>query len=440
MSLRSAALLVAPFALLATTASDGAEIDVAKLEALTRAAEPQVIAWRRDIHQHPELSNREVRTAKLVAAHLRKLGLEVETGIAHTGVAGFLKGGLPGPTIALRADMDALPVTEKTDVPFKSRATGTYRGETVGVMHACGHDVHTAVLMGVAQTLTAVKASLRGNVLFIFQPAEEGAPEGEEGGARIMLKEGLFEKHPPQVTFGLHAWAALPVGQIGLRSGPFMAASDTWKIEVLGKQAHGSRPWQSIDPIVTSAQIINGLQTVVSRSVDLTLNPAVVTVGLIKGGVRNNIIPDRAEMLGTIRTFDPQQRADIIAKIERITENTAAANGATATFTVQANGNPVTYNDPALTAKMLPTLHRIVGEKNVKEMALVTGAEDFAFYAQKVPSLFFMVGTTPADQDSAQAPSNHSDYFYVDERSIPIASRAMTQLALDYLSSAPAAQ
>ncbi len=437
---RNAASLATPVALFVCATSSAAAIDAAKLDELSHAVEPQVIAWRRDIHEHPELSNREVRTSQLVAAHLKKLGLEVETGIAHTGVSAFLRGGLPGPTIALRADMDALPVTEKTNVPFKSHATATYRGETVGVMHACGHDVHTSVLMGVAQTLTQMKASLPGNVLFIFQPAEEGAPEGEEGGASLMLKEGLFAKHPPQVVFGLHEWAALSVGQIGYRVGPFMAASDTWKIEVLGKSAHGSRPWQSIDPIVTSAQIVTGLQTVVSRSVDLTLNPAVVTVGAIKSGIRNNIIPDRAEMVGTIRTFDPGQRTGVIATMKRIVENVAAANGATATLTVQPNGNPVTYNDPALTMRMLPTLKKIVGEQNVKEMLLVTGAEDFAYYAQKAPSLFFMVGSTPADQDPAQAPSNHSDYFYVDEQSIPIALRAMTQVAVDYLSSASAAR
>jgi amidohydrolase len=296
------------------------------------------------------------------------------------------------------------------------------------------------VLMGVAQTLTQMKASLPGGVLFIFQPAEEGAPEGEEGGASLMLKEGLFTKHRPQAVFGLHEWAALAVGQIGLRSGPFMAASDSWTIEVLGKQAHGSRPWQSIDPIVTSAQIIGGLQTVVSRNVDLTFNPAVVSVGAIKAGIRNNIIPDRAEMVGTIRTFDAAQRADIIDKMRRITEHIAAANGATATLTVQAKGNPVMYNDPDLTAKMLPTLQRMVGEKNVKTMQLVTGAEDFAYYAREVPSLFFMVGSTPPDQDPLTAPSNHSDYFYVDERSIPIALHTMTQVALDYLASASAPQ
>jgi amidohydrolase len=409
-------------------------IDQGKLDELTRAVEPKVIEWRRDIHQHPELSNRETRTAKLVAEHLKRLGLEVRTGIAHTGVSAYLKGGLPGPTIALRADMDALPVTEKTDVPFKSTATGTYRGQTVGVMHACGHDVHTAVLMGVAQTLTAMRASLPGNVLFIFQPAEEGAPEGEEGGASLMLKEGLFDKYPPKAVFGLHMWSMLNAGEIGIRAGPFMAASDSWRIEVLGRQAHGSRPWQGIDPIVTAAQIVNGLQTIVSRQVDLTLNPAVVTVGAINSGVRHNIIPDRAEMIGTLRTFDPGQREQVVAGMERLVKNVAAANGATATFKVDADGNPVLFNNPELTEKMVPTLMRVAGQENMRLMQLVTGAEDFAFYAQKVPSMFFMVGATSPDKDAATAPGNHSDFFHVDEKSIPVALRAMTQLAVDYLS------
>jgi amidohydrolase len=411
-----------------------ASLDAANLEELSRAVDAKVIEWRRDIHQHPELSNREVRTAKLVAEHLKKLGLEVRTGIAHNGVTGYLKGGLPGPTIALRADMDALPVTEKTDVPFKSVATGTYRGQTVGVMHACGHDVHTAVLMGVAQTLTAMRAQLPGNVLFIFQPAEEGAPEGEQGGASLMLKEGVFDKYQPKAVFGLHMWAALHAGQIGLRAGPFMAASDSWRIDVQGKQSHGSRPWQGVDPIVTSAQIINSLQTVVSRQVDLTLNPAVVTVGAINAGVRNNIIPSSAQMIGTIRTFDPQQREAIISSMNHITQSIATANGASATFVVDPDGNPVTFNEPALTEKMAPTLMKVVGADNMRLMSLVTGAEDFAYYAQKVPSLFFMVGSTPPGQDLGAAPSNHSDYFYVDEKSIPIALRAMTQVAADFLS------
>ena len=410
-----------------------APVDQAKLDELTRAVEPRVIEWRRDIHQHPELSNREVRTAKLVADHLKRLGLEVRTGIAHNGVTGFLQGGLPGPTLALRADMDALPVTEKVDVPFRSIATTTYRGQTVGVMHACGHDVHTAVLMGVAQTLSAMRAQLPGSVLFIFQPAEEGAPEGEEGGAELMLKEGVFDKHPPKAVFALHVQAEMRVGEISLRAGPFMAASDSWAIEVLGKQTHGARPWQGIDPIVTAAQIINALQTVVSRQVDITENPAVVTVGAINSGVRFNIVPDRAELIGTIRTFDAKQREAIVASLERIVQNTAAANGATATFRIEAGSNPVLFNDPTLTEKMAPTLLRVVGEGNMRLSPLITGAEDFAFIAQKVPSLYFRVGVTPADRDPATAPSNHSDYFYVDEKGIPIALRAMTQAAVDYL-------
>jgi amidohydrolase len=424
---------LAAASLVAGTAT-ASQVDQSKLDELTRAVEPRVLEWRQDIHQHPELSNREVRTAKLVADHLKRLGLEVRTGIAHNGVTGFLQGGLPGPTIALRADMDALPVTEKVDLPFKSVATSTYRGQTVGVMHACGHDVHTAVLMGVAQTLTAMRAQLPGNVLFVFQPAEEGAPEGEEGGAPVMLKEGVFDKHPPKVVFALHVQAEMRVGEISVRAGPFMAASDFWRIEVLGKQTHGARPWNGIDPIVTSAQIINALQTVVSRQVDITANPAVVTVGAINAGVRHNIVPDRAELIGTLRTFDPKQRDAILASMQRMVESTATANGATATFTVEPGSNPVLFNDPDLTEKMVPTLMRVAGEGKMSLSPLITGAEDFAFFAQQVPSMYFRVGVTPTDRDPLTAPSSHSDYFYVDEKAIPIALRAMTQVAIDYLS------
>lgn len=280
-----------------------AAVDRARVDELSASIEPKVIAWRRDIHEHPELSNRETRTAKLVAEQLKRMGLEVQTGIAHTGVVGFLKGGRPGPTVAIRADMDALPVTEKTDVTFKSHATATYRGETVGVMHACGHDSHTAMLMGIAQIFAGVRASLPGNILFIFQPAEEGAPVGEEGGAELMLKEGLFDQYHPDVVFGMHVWAGNRVGDIAYRAGPVMAAVDSFNIQVKGRQAHGSRPWQSVDPIVASAQIISALQTVISRNTDITENPAVVSVGAIKGGIRYNIIPDHVEMLGTLRTF-----------------------------------------------------------------------------------------------------------------------------------------
>jgi len=410
-------------------------VDRARVDELSAKVEPNVILWRRDFHEHPELSNRETRTAKLVAEHLKRLGLEVQTGVAHTGVVGFLKGGRPGPTVALRADMDALPVTEKTDVPFKSHVTTVYRGETVGVMHACGHDSHTAMLMGIAQILTGVRESLPGNVLFIFQPAEEGPPAGEEGGAELMLKEGLFDKYKPEVAFGMHVWSGQRAGEIAYRPGPVMAAVDSFTILVKGRQAHGSRPWQSVDPIVASAQIVNALQTVVSRDIDLTDNPAVVTVGAIKGGIRYNIIPDHVEMLGTLRTFTPQQRTAIIGYMKRIIENTAAANGATAELTIEPGSSPVLYNDPALTQKILPTLKRVVGPEHLLQTPVITASEDFSYFAQKVPSVFFFVGITAPDQDPLQAPSNHSDYFYLDERGIPVGMHAMTQVVLDYLDS-----
>ena len=426
-----AAACAAFFVSFAAHAAPG--VDRARVQSLARSVEPQVIEWRRDIHRNPELSNREVRTAKLVAEHLKRIGLEPETGIAKTGVVALLKGGRPGPTIALRADMDALPVTEKTDVPFRSRATASYRGETVGVMHACGHDTHTAILMGIAQTLVSLREQLPGSVLFIFQPAEEGPPAGEEGGAELMLKEGLFDKYKPEAVFGLHVWANLRAGQIGYRGGPLMAASDSYKIVVQGRQTHGSRPWSGVDPIVTSAQIVNALQTVVSRSVDITENPAVVTVGAIKGGIRNNIIPDSVEMIGTIRTFDARQRELVIERMRTVVQNVAEANGAKATLTMDPDNNPVTYNNPELTQQVLPALKRVAGEQNVKVIPLMTGAEDFSYYAQKVPGVYFFVGITPPDQNPVTAPSNHSDYFYVDERGLPTGMNALTEVALDYL-------
>ena len=403
------------------------------LEAEIKAVDSKIIGWRRDFHQHPELSNREVRTSGIVADHLRKLGLEVATGIAKTGVVALLRTGAPGPTIALRADMDALPVTERTDVPFKSVAKSSYRGEDVGVMHACGHDSHTAILMGVAEALTKAKGSLRGNVLFVFQPAEEGAPPGEVGGASEMLKAGIFEKYKPEAVVGLHVWASLNTGTVGYRSGPFMAGSQAWKIVVNGKQTHGSRPWQGVDPIVVSAQIINAMQTVISRQIDITQNPAVVSAGLIKGGVRNNIIPDSVEVIGTIRTFDPKQKQQIHDAMKRLVENTAEANGATATFEFDAYANPVTYNNPELTARVLPSLRRVAGAANVKEIPLITGSEDFAYYGEKIPAFFFMVGSTPKGTDVLTAPANHSPLFYLDEAAIPLATRAITAAAVDYL-------
>jgi amidohydrolase len=397
------------------------------------AIAPRIIEWRRDFHRNPELSNREFRTSKIVAEHLRKLGLEVETGVARTGVLGLLRGGKPGVTIAMRADMDGLPVTEQTDVPFKSTRTDTYNGNPVGVMHACGHDGHTSILMGVAEALTKVRADLPGNVLFIFQPAEEGAPAGEEGGAPLMLKEGIFDKYKPEVAFGLHLMSALKVGQIGYRGGPLMAGSDAYRIVVKGVQTHGALPWLGVDPIVTSAQIVTALQTIVSRTVDITENPAVVTIGMIKGGVRNNIVPDQVEMVGTIRTFDSQQRTDILMRMKRIAENVAAANGATGTFELILGTNPAVYNNPELTSLVLPSLQRAAGAANVLAVPLATTAEDFAYFAQKVPSFFFFVGITPQDRNLLTTPSNHSPLFYIDESGIPVGTHAFAQVAVDYL-------
>ena len=420
-------------ALLLSLATANAQDLSSRLDTAIATLEPRVIEWRRDLHQNPELSNREFRTSKVVAEHLVRLGLEVQTGIAKTGVVGVLKGGKPGPTIALRADMDALPVVEQTDVPFRSRVTTTYRNETVGVMHACGHDVHTSVLMGLAEAFAGMRADLPGTVIFLFQPAEEGAPEGEDGGASLMIQEGVLQRYRPEAVFGLHVFANMPTGMIGYRGGPLMAGSDTFRILVKGKQTHGARPWSGVDPVVISSQIVGALQTVVSRQTDITQNPAVVTVGAIKGGIRFNIVPDQVEMLGTIRTFDPQQRAAVIKNIDRMVTNIAEASGATATFEIQPGSNPVVRNDPALTERVLPSLRRAAGAANVRAVPLVTGAEDFAFFAEKVPSFFFFVGVTPRDQNMLTAASNHSPLFYVDETAIPIASRAFGQLALDYL-------
>jgi len=405
----------------------------ARLDAAISKLEPRVIEWRRDFHQNPELSNREFRTSKIVAEHLKKLGLEVQTGVAKTGVVGVLRGGKPGPTIALRADMDGLPVIEQNELPFRSLVTTTYRNETVGVMHACGHDVHTSVLMGIAEAFAGLKAELPGTVVFFFQPAEEGAPVGEEGGASLMIKEGVLEKYRPEAVFGLHVFANMPSGMVGYRAGPLMAGSDSYRIVVKGRQTHGARPWSGVDPIVVSAQIVNALQTVVSRQVDITANPAIVTVGAIKGGIRHNIIPDDVEMVGTIRTFDPQQRELIVKNIERMVVNISEASGATASFELDPGSNPVVRNDPALTERVLPSLRRVAGVANVRPVPLVTGAEDFAFFGQKVPSFFYFVGVTPRDQNMLTAASNHSPLFFVDEAAIPMASQTFANLALDYL-------
>ena len=395
------------------------------------AVEAKVIEWRRDLHQHPELSNREFRTAKIIAEHLKSLDMEVKTKIAHTGVIGFLKGDLPGPTIALRADMDALPVTEQVDVPFASKQTTTYRGETVGVMHACGHDTHVAMLMGVAEVLTKNKAQLKGSILFVFQPAEEGAPEGEEGGAEMMLSEGIFKQYQPEVAFGIHITSSIPSGVLGYHSGPAMAAVDTFNLTVHGKQTHGSRPWGGIDPIVASAQIINAVQTIVSRKVDVTKAAAVVSFGAIKGGIRSNIIPDKVEMVGTIRNFDMGIRDIIHKNLKQVVENTAKASGATADLVIHS-GYPVTVNNPELTAQMLPSLKKIFGDDRVIDMGMITGAEDFSYYAQEVPGFFFFLGVTPHEVNAKTAPTNHSPLFYVEESNLINGVKAFIQLVNDY--------
>lgn len=407
----------------------------AEIDRRVIAVESLVVLWRRDIHQHPELGNREVRTAQLVAEHLRRLGLEVRTGVAHTGVVGVLRGGKPGPTVALRADMDALPVTEQVALPFKSTARAIYNGQEVGVMHACGHDNHTAILMGVAQVLAGVKAELPGTVLFIFQPAEEGAPAGEQGGAALMLEEGVFDPVRPAAIFALHVFPDT-VGYIKYRSGPALAASDPLRIVVHGRQTHGAQPWKGLDPITIAAQIVLGLQTIPSRQTDITVAPAVVTIGSIQGGVRNNIIPDSVVLLGTVRTFDAAMQDDIHARIRRTASLIAQSAGASADVTIEKS-YPVTVNDPALVARMLPTLARVVGERALGTSRLRTGSEDFSFFAQRAPGFYFYLGVTPPDQNFDTVAVNHSPRFYADERALPVGVRAMAHLAVDYLRKAP---
>jgi len=423
-----------PAALLLTVAQASfAAVTGAELDAAAAALEGRVIEWRRDFHRHPELANREVRTSARVAEHLRTLGLEVRTGMAHTGIVAIVQGKLPGPTVLLRADMDALPVTESTDLPFRSTATGEFRGRSVGVMHACGHDAHTAILMGVAEVLVQFRDRLPGKVLLVFQPAEEGAPEGERGGAPLMLDEGLLEPARPDAAFALHVGSMLNTGQVMLRPGPLMAGSDFFSILVTGRQSHGSRPWKGIDPIVVSAGIVSALQTIVSRQTDITDLPAVVTVGAINGGVRHNIIPDSVELLGTIRTFSDASRQDVIDRMRRIASNVAEASGATATLELMPAPNPPVVNDPALTEQVTRSLERALGEGSVIPSRLLTVGEDFAYIARAVPSVYWWVGITPAGTDPATAPDNHSDKFFVDEAGIQVGLRSLLHVAVDYL-------
>ncbi|MBM3751395.1 MAG: amidohydrolase [Acidimicrobiia bacterium] len=405
---------------------------LADLDKRIAASEPLLLEWRRHLHQHPELSNREVETAKFVADKLRSFGLEPQTGVARHGVVAVLTGGLPGPTVALRADMDGLPVREETDLPFASKATGEYEGNTVGVMHACGHDTHVAMLLTAAKVLSEMKDRLPGSVKFIFQPAEEGAPAGERpAGAEAMVAAGVMKG--VDAVFGLHVFSNIPTGHLTYRSGPFMAASDQLDIIVRGRQTHGATPWRGIDPIVVGSQIVMALQTIVSRGVDITALPAIVTIGQFQAGVRNNIIPDSARLVGTIRTFDDGMQADIHAKVKRIAENVAEAAGTTAQVTI-TKGYPVTVNHPALTTQMLPTLER-VAPGAVKQSELITGAEDFTYFQRQAPGLFVFLGITPPAQ-VGKAPQNHSPLFAVDEKALPTGARALVHLAVDYMTGA----
>jgi len=410
-----------------SSAALGAEVD-----RRARDVEKKVVAWRRDFHQHPELSNREERTAKVVADHLRALGLEVRTGVARTGVVGVLRGGRPGPVVALRADMDALPVTEEVDLPFASKVRSTYNGQEVGVMHACGHDMHTAMLMGAAEVLAGMRQQLPGTVKFIFQPAEEGPPAGEEGGAELMIEQGVLENPKPGAIFGLHVFSRLATGHLTTRPAGIMASSDQLRIVVRGRQTHGALPWQGVDPIVAASQIVLGLQTITSRQTDVTLAPAVVTVGVMRGGTRFNIIPDSVMMEGTIRTFDEGMRKDIHARVRRTAEQIAQSGGATAAVTIEI-GNPVTYNDPALTERMTATLQRVAGAGAFTPALQTTTAEDFSRYQKVIPGLFVFLGVTPADADPGTVAANHSPRFFADERAMPTGVRTLAQLAVDYL-------
>ena len=407
-----------------------------QLDAAAAAVEAKLIAWRRDFHQHPELGNRETRTAGIVAEHLRALGFdEVRTGVAHTGVVGLLKGARPGPVVALRADMDALPVVEEVDLPFASKQRSTWNGEAVGTMHACGHDCHTAILMAVAEVLAGLRGELRGSVKFIFQPAEEMPPQGEDGGAKMMIEEGALQNPVPQAIFGLHVTSRQNTGFLGYRSGPTMASSDRFSITVQGRQTHGAAPWLGVDPIVTSAQVVLGLQTVVSRGLDISREPAVVTVGMIKGGVRENIIPDNVEMRGTIRTFDEAMRDEVHERVTTLAEAVARGSRAGCKVCIEKN-YPVTVNDPALTALMLPTLQRVAGAEQVQNVPKVTGSEDFSYFQRLVPGLFFFVGVTPPGQDPAKAAPNHSPRFAVDENALRLGLRSLLHLSCDFLEGA----
>ena len=403
-----------------------------EMDKLSEGMESKVVAWRRDFHQNPELSNRETRTAKIIADHLTSLGMEVRTGVAKTGVVGVLKGGKPGPVVALRADIDALPVTERTDVPFKSTVRTTFNGVETGVMHACGHDCHAAILMGTASVLSQVKNDLAGTVVFIFQPAEEGAPKGETGGAGDMIKEGVLDNPKVETIFGLHMSAQSPVGTLSYRSGGSQASSDRFTIVIKGKQTHGGMPWNGIDPIVIGSQIVMGLQTVVSRMTPLTESPAVITVGMFQAGLRENIVPEEAKLIGTIRVLDPKVQKQVHENMRRMVTNIAEASGATADINIEI-GNPVTYNNPELTKKMYPSLEEVAGENNIRVQLPTTAAEDFAKYQERIPGLFFSLGGMAKGKSAVEVGPHHTPDFYIDEGGFVLGVKSFCHLVVDYV-------
>ncbi len=407
-------------------------------ESRIESVRDKVVTWRRDIHQHPELGNREFRTSQMVAEHLQSLGIEVQTGVAHTGVVGVLRGGKPGPVVALRADMDALPVTERVDIPYASKQVAQFNGQEVGVMHACGHDTHVAMLMGTAEVLAGMRAELAGTVKFIFQPAEEGPPEGEEGGAKLMVEQGVMKNPDVDVVFGFHINSSLEVNHISYVVGGAMASADDFRIIIKGAQTHGAYPWNGSDPIVAAAQMVTALQTIVSRRVKLTENPAVVTIGMIRGGVRSNIIPEQLEMMGTMRALHPQDRLDIIEHMHSIVTNTAAAMGVEATLTLPVTTSyPVTYNNLELTETMLPVIKAVAGEDKVMQYKPVMGAEDFSYYAQEVPGLFLSLGGRPSNVAPEDAAPHHTPDFFVTDEGLQLGVRTFIALTLDYMARNP---
>lgn len=405
-----------------------------RVDEITRTIEPQVITWRRDIHQHPELSNREYRTGKLVAEHLRQLGLEVRAPVAHTGVVGVLRGAHPGPVVALRADMDALPVTEESGLPFASTTKANWLGQEVGVAHVCGHDGHTAILMGVAEVLATLRERINGTVVFIFQPAEEGPPSGEEGGASLMIKEGALKDPAPNAIFGLHLNSRTPLGKAGVRSGPFMASGDTFRIVVNGSQTHAALPWLGIDPIVLSSQVIQGIQTIESRQVNVLLEPSVISIGVINGGNRPNIIPDKVEMSGMIRALDETMRNDIQKRLSRTAEKIAESGGGSATVSITPNYD-VTNNDERLALLATESLKTTLGSANVFTNPKVTVSEDFSAYQKVIPGFFYFLGVVPPDTKPEAVYPNHSPRFWIDERVLAIGVRSLSNIAIDYLDS-----